>query len=46
MGVRPPWFILVAPALGALAGLLYGAIFDVGPLTGAAIRGEIGRAHV
>lgn len=41
MGFRPPWFVLVAPALGALAGLLYGALFDVGPLTGAAIRGAI-----
>ena len=41
MGVRPLWFVLVAPALGALAGLLYGALFDVGPLTGAAIRGAI-----
>ncbi|MCJ2073895.1 adenylate/guanylate cyclase domain-containing protein [Methylobacterium sp. J-030] len=41
MGFRPPWFVLVAPALGALAGLLYGSLFDVGPLTGAAIRGAI-----
>lgn len=41
MGFRPPWFVLVAPVLGALAGLLYGLIFDVGTLTGAAIRGAI-----
>ena len=34
-----PWFWLVAPALGALAGLLYSIIFDVGTLTGSAIRG-------
>jgi len=38
---RPPWFYVVAPALGALAGLVYGLIFEVGPLTGAAIRGAI-----
>ena len=36
-----PWFYGVAPALGALAGLLYGALFEVGPLTGSAIRGAI-----
>jgi adenylate cyclase len=41
MRFRPPWFYLVAPTLGALAGLLYGAIFEVGPLTGSAIRGAI-----
>jgi adenylate cyclase len=41
MRFRAPWFFLVAPTLGALAGLLYGAIFEVGPLTGAAIRGAI-----
>ncbi|MHB2207046.1 adenylate/guanylate cyclase domain-containing protein [Methylobacterium sp. CM6257] len=41
MRFSPPWFYLVAPALGALAGLLYGTIFEVGPLTGSAIRGAI-----
>ena len=41
MRFSPRWFYLVAPGLGALAGLLYGAIFAVGPLTGAAIRGAI-----
>ena len=41
MRFSPPWFCLVAPLLGALAGLLYGAIFEVGPLTGSAIRGAI-----
>ena len=41
MRIGPPWFLLVAPGLGALAGLLYGTLFDVGPLTGAAIRGAI-----
>ena len=41
MRFSPPWFYVVAPALGALAGLLYGAIFEVGPLTGSAIRGAI-----
>ncbi|MCJ2049060.1 adenylate/guanylate cyclase domain-containing protein [Methylobacterium sp. J-070] len=34
-------FFLVAPALGALAGVLYGTIFAVGPLAGSAIRGAI-----
>ena len=41
MRFRWPWFVLVAPVLGALAGLLYGSIFQVGALTGAAIRGAI-----
>ncbi|MGH1572862.1 adenylate/guanylate cyclase domain-containing protein [Methylobacterium sp. P31] len=41
MRFNPPWFYVVAPGLGALAGLLYGAIFEVGPLTGSAIRGAI-----
>jgi adenylate cyclase len=41
MRFSPPWFCLVAPLLGALAGLLYGAIFEVGPLTGSATRGAI-----
>ncbi|MGH1590991.1 adenylate/guanylate cyclase domain-containing protein [Methylobacterium phyllosphaerae] len=41
MRAGPLWFFLVAPGLGALSGLLYGAIFAVGPLTGTAIRGAI-----
>ncbi|MDP4004936.1 adenylate/guanylate cyclase domain-containing protein [Methylobacterium sp. NEAU K] len=41
MRFSPRWFYLVAPGLGALAGLLYGSIFAVGPLTGSAIRGAI-----
>ena len=41
MRFRSLWFYGVAPALGALAGLLYGALFEVGPLTGSAIRGAI-----
>lgn len=41
MRFRWPWFYGVAPVLGALAGLLYGALFEVGPLTGSAIRGAI-----
>jgi adenylate cyclase len=32
-------FWLVAPVLGALAGLLYGAIFEIERLTGSAVRG-------
>jgi hypothetical protein len=41
MRFSPRWFYLVAPGLGALAGLLYGSIFPVGPLLGSAIRGAI-----
>ncbi|WP_457106053.1 adenylate/guanylate cyclase domain-containing protein [Methylobacterium sp. P5_C11] len=41
MRAGPLWFFLVAPGLGALSGVLYGAIFAVGPLTGTAIRGAI-----
>ncbi|SDA20811.1 Adenylate cyclase, class 3 [Methylobacterium sp. UNC378MF] len=41
MRFSPRWFLLVAPGLGALAGLLYGAIFGIAPLTGTAIRGAI-----
>ncbi|KST58900.1 adenylate cyclase [Methylobacterium sp. GXS13] len=41
MRFGPRWFYLVAPGLGALAGLLYGSIFAVGPLLGSAIRGAI-----
>ncbi|MCJ2057458.1 adenylate/guanylate cyclase domain-containing protein [Methylobacterium sp. J-048] len=41
MRFSPRWFFLVAPGLGALAGLLYGSIFAVGPLLGSAIRGAI-----
>jgi class 3 adenylate cyclase len=39
MRFHRPWFWLVAPALGALAGLLYSIIFEVETLTGSAIRG-------
>ncbi|MCJ2126034.1 adenylate/guanylate cyclase domain-containing protein [Methylobacterium sp. J-077] len=41
MRFSPRWFYLVAPGLGALAGLLYGSLFAVGPLLGSAIRGAI-----
>jgi adenylate cyclase len=41
MRAKAPAFILIAPVLGALAGLLYWAIVQVGPPTGAAIRGAI-----
>ena len=41
MRFSPRWFYLVAPGLGALAGLLYGSIFPVGPLLGSASRGAI-----
>jgi adenylate cyclase len=41
MRFSPRWFYLVAPGLGALAGLLYGSIFPVGPLLGSAIRGAV-----
>ncbi|MCJ2096072.1 adenylate/guanylate cyclase domain-containing protein [Methylobacterium sp. J-072] len=41
MRFNPRWFYLVAPGLGALAGLLYGSVFAVGPLLGSAIRGAI-----
>ncbi|SFM28767.1 adenylate/guanylate cyclase domain-containing protein [Methylobacterium pseudosasicola] len=41
MRFSPRCFYLVAPGLGALAGLLYGSIFPVGPLLGSAIRGAI-----
>ncbi len=41
MHVLRSWFWLIAPALGALAGLLYWAVFDVGTLIGSAVRGAI-----
>ena len=39
MRFHRPWFWLVAPVLGVLAGLLYSIIFDTETLTGSAIRG-------
>ena len=39
MPIHRVWFLLVAPALGAFAGLLYSILFDVETLTGSAIRG-------
>ena len=39
MRIDRPWFWLVAPALGALAGLLYSTLFDLRTPTGSAIRG-------
>jgi adenylate cyclase len=41
MRFHRPWFWLVAPVLGALAGLLYAIIFEIANLTGSAIRGAL-----
>lgn len=39
MRVDRPWFWFAAPALGALAGILYDVVFDADTLVGSALRG-------